>query len=644
MPWLRWFPPKEWCWVLNIDIATIVRYARNLGVSLVLVACPVVMAQDPPETALPDVRLVIDISGSMKQNDPDNLRQPAVELLLQLLPGEARAGIWTFGGQVNMLVPHKPVTQEWRREAARLATGIQSVGLHTNIGGALEKAAYDVDRVNSRYRTSIILLTDGMVDIDDQNPEVNDAERRRIVEQVLPDITRAGYRIHTIALSDNADRSLLDELSTATDGIAATAHSAEELMRIFLRAFDAAAPSEQVPLRNNRFVVDSSINEFTALIFREVRDESITLIGPDEKIYFSDSTSGDIKWYRADNYDLITVKNPLAGEWQIGGSQNSPASENRVTIISNLNLRVAPMPHNLAVGDQSELIFQLEEKGKTVTRAEFLSLLSVNAELELLDGETRRSVWKKNPLLDSPPADGIYTVPLPPFESDGLHTFTLLIDGKSFTRKYTHDFIIRPQIKSEPAVATEESPAVAEVFEPEPEREKPEITPPKVPNVAKVPKETVAEDSPEPAPGISAWLVYGMIALVNVAVFAGAFFAYRYIMNDGKKPVRGKNSDQSARDNNTPQDQDNDKAVVASGSDEKQKPDEAEDEDEEPPMDDLDSALDELSQLPEFADKKAASSKEDPDKESGTELDDLDLMSMDDKTRTSDNSDTDEKK
>ena len=55
---------------------------------------------------LPDVRLLIDISGSMRESDPANLRQPALELMLRLLPDGARAGVWTFGEQVNMPVPH----------------------------------------------------------------------------------------------------------------------------------------------------------------------------------------------------------------------------------------------------------------------------------------------------------------------------------------------------------------------------------------------------------------------------------------------------------------------------------------------------------------------------------------------------------
>src|SRR5690606_41124465 len=51
---------------------------------------------------------------SMKQNDPHNLRIPALNLLTQLLPDGHRAGVWTFGQQVNHLIPHGNVDTNWR--------------------------------------------------------------------------------------------------------------------------------------------------------------------------------------------------------------------------------------------------------------------------------------------------------------------------------------------------------------------------------------------------------------------------------------------------------------------------------------------------------------------------------------------------
>ena len=36
-----------------------------------------------------DVRVLVDMSGSMKKNDPDNLRIPAVQLMSNLLPPDS---------------------------------------------------------------------------------------------------------------------------------------------------------------------------------------------------------------------------------------------------------------------------------------------------------------------------------------------------------------------------------------------------------------------------------------------------------------------------------------------------------------------------------------------------------------------------
>ena len=87
-----------------------------------------------------DVRLIIDVSGSMKKNDPENLRVPAVNLLVKLLPDGANSGVWLFGHQVAPLVSHGSVNAGWKKNALKSAAGIHSRGLYTNIGAALEQA------------------------------------------------------------------------------------------------------------------------------------------------------------------------------------------------------------------------------------------------------------------------------------------------------------------------------------------------------------------------------------------------------------------------------------------------------------------------------------------------------------------------
>ncbi|WGO97201.1 vWA domain-containing protein [Saccharophagus degradans] len=393
-----------------------------------------------------DVRLVIDVSGSMKRNDPANLRQPAVDLLMQLLPEGSKAGVWTFGKWVNMLVPHQVVDEQWRSLGRAKASEINSVGLYTNIGEALEKAAYDLDAPSDEYAKHIILLTDGMVDIAKQ-PDKNTQEWRRIVDEVLPKLKAAGYTIHTVALSDNADNNLLKKLSLQTDGIASVAHTADDLMKIFLGTFDAAAPAEQVPLAGNQFVIDSSVEEFTALIFRKNPADLTELIGPDQAVYSAASQAADASWHRADNYDLITIKQPLEGEWGLSVDMDD---DSRVTVVSNLNLRVKAMANNVYIGHDQLLSLVLQEDGKTITRPEFLELMTITAKIMAGNNEEVLAEFWQNELTDGePPLDGRYLEDLPTFEKEGVYELTVVVDGKSFVREFKHSFSVRQPFNAE---------------------------------------------------------------------------------------------------------------------------------------------------------------------------------------------------
>ena len=104
---------------------------------------PFFSLQVPEKAPASDVRVIIDVSGSMKKNDPNNLRRPALDMLVNLLPEDGKAGVWTFGQWVNMLVKHRDIDAAWKAEAIKSLQRINSVAQFTNIGEALEKAAFD---------------------------------------------------------------------------------------------------------------------------------------------------------------------------------------------------------------------------------------------------------------------------------------------------------------------------------------------------------------------------------------------------------------------------------------------------------------------------------------------------------------------
>lgn len=407
------------CWNARSLIIALLMWFGGAGVMLA--------HADLPESDA-DVRLIVDISGSMKQTDPQNLRVPALKLLVNLLPDGANAGIWSFGQQVNMLVPFAPVDSNWRESALANADKINSVGLYTNIGAALEKATELSPRASN---ANIVLLTDGKVDID-KNARRNERERQRILSEVLPALQQKGFRLHTIALSGDADTELLQQLSQSSDGVSTLAESADELMSTFLQLFDQSVPATRLPLTDNRFLVDASVNEFTALIFRGADAAPTQLIKPDGSPESATRHSPNVKWYGADSYDLITVREPAAGQWQV---QADERPDNRVTVVSDLELRVEPISNNLVAGSALPLTFALYEKGAPIADPDFLSLLTARAEISRLD---KPGQWKVSLLDGRLPVDGVFRESIPRFETRGDYQLTLTVDGKTFAREYRH--------------------------------------------------------------------------------------------------------------------------------------------------------------------------------------------------------------
>lgn len=382
----------------------------------------------------PDVRLIIDVSGSMKKNDPSNLRRPAVELLVKLLPEGSQAGIWTFGSQVAPLVAHGRVNEGWREKALLAAGKINSIQQFTHIGQALEKVKPLAD---GEHVSHVILLTDGMVDID-KNNEINKQEWQRILQSVVPDYKARNIKIHTIALSPNADKVLMDRLALETGGSMKIAETSEALMPVFLSLFDQAVPIEQLPLKDNAFLTDSSIEEFTALIFKDADAEQTQLIGPAGTVYDKTTNDPDFSIYSTQEYDLITVRRPVEGEWKIK-AKLKPLS--RVTVVSDLSLVVDPIATRLTLGAPLTLRLKLTEEGKTIQRSEFLELLDITYNLNNTSDD--ELPWDGSLSDAGTPSDGIYSSRFGNIDQPGDYELAVKVDGKTFKRQSIHRFTIQ---------------------------------------------------------------------------------------------------------------------------------------------------------------------------------------------------------
>lgn len=393
-----------------------------------------------------DIRVLIDVSGSMKKNDPKNLRLPALRLLIGLLPADASTAVWNFGTKAEPLIPLGLADEKWKNNAQRASKKIHSRDLFTNIGPALEVAVADWDKRPSKLnQRSIILLTDGMIDIG-KDAAKNTQERTRILKKMLPEIEQTGASIHTIALSKNADHTFLQELSTKTDGAFEQTESAEQLERIFLRLFEKTTKPDSVPLVDNKFVVDESILELTLLVFKPQNARPTDVIEPDKKKYNKKNAPSYVKWQSEKNYDLITISQPKTGEWSIN-AQTDP--DNRVLVVTNLQIQTNHIPNNLFAGENLNITLFMSDNNKKITDDNFLQFISMSAAQKEPLANKKSSATKKRWFLhdnglrgDLKAHDGLYNVQIHKTLDIGKNQFTFQASTETLQRQINYSVMI----------------------------------------------------------------------------------------------------------------------------------------------------------------------------------------------------------
>lgn len=392
-------------------------------ISLLMFAGSVSSAISGTDTA-DEIHVLIDVSGSMKQNDPQNLRTDATQLLINLLPDKANVTLWLFAEKTTQLIHTDSVDDEWRKQAQKASNSIHSRGVYTHIEDAIQTVLQNGFAGNGNK--NLILLTDGMVDIS-KDIMVSADSRERILSEWIPRLRQQNIKVQTIALSGQADKELLEKLAFDSGGWIETAESAEQLQRLFLKMAQKVAPKDALPLNNNQFSIDSGIQEFSVLVFKKTGTPPTQLIMPDQQKIDKNTASKTISWLESAGYDLITVKQPMVGDWRIDAAIDP---DNQVMILTNLKLQLNELANFIGEKDKLPLKLHFTEQDQLITRNDFLSLVTI-----LVTVDQQQPV-KIEPLNNEP---GFFFHTLNA-QGEGKHNLTIVADGKTFKREIVRDF------------------------------------------------------------------------------------------------------------------------------------------------------------------------------------------------------------
>lgn len=398
-----------------------------------------------------EIQLLIDVSGSMKQNDRQNLRVDATQLLINLLPDKTNASFWLFAEKTTLLSHADAVEGNWRQQAIKVSKSIHSRGLFTNIEEAI-KTTLEKGFVGNGNK-NLIILTDGMVDIS-KDIMVSADSRERILSEWLPKLRERNIKVQTIGLSNEVDKELLERLAMESGGWHETAESADQLQRMFLKTAQKVAPKDTLPLTNNQFSIDSSIQEFSVLVFKKSGAAATQLIAPDHHKIAKNSAANNTSWLESTGYDLITAKHPMPGSWQIEAAVDP---DNQVMILTDLKMHLNELPNFIGEKQPFPLKLYFTEKNELIGRVDFLNLVSVSLSID-------KQAAVQVPALTT--EAGYFGHTLNELAS-GKHVLNIVADGKTFKREIRKEFeVIASPITVKPVIDNEHR-TVTLKFEPD---------------------------------------------------------------------------------------------------------------------------------------------------------------------------------
>ena len=293
-----------------------------------------------------DVVVLVDSSASMRLSDPEKVRQKAVSGFVNSLGPHDRIALAEFSDSARLLAPFKSPGS-----SPSLSSQIENLGdsgEFTDILAAINLGSKVLkESGRAGVRKVLVLLSDGQMDPSPQKYSSAEAADK-LLTIVVPELKAAGIVIHSIALSDEADRVLMSEIAARTDGVgwfaqdpSAIKDILRDLLLIAKRLTDGELFTKTLPIEED---------EEATIYVRKIAGAQVSIRSPSGISFKKGITleEGE-QWFENDEFALLTLKKPELGEWIVEGLRDP---DEFVEILRDLKATVR-WPSALFVGSRS---------------------------------------------------------------------------------------------------------------------------------------------------------------------------------------------------------------------------------------------------------------------------------------------------
>jgi len=253
------------------------------------------------------IGLIIDSSGSMEKNDPDDIRKKAAYLVADKMKDQ-NIKIFVVDFDDDAVWLNEDNWDEW--DIDRLKQSIRKIDSDggTNIGIGLTKMhELLVKNIGENVFGGILLFTDGI-------GEYNNEARY---------FAKLGIPVFTISFIGEENAVLLNDIARITGGEYIKAKDPSDIAYSFIRFINRIAGRMTIVSERNKinlgekktsaFSIDSYIEDILATCFWSGSKIEVEFISPNGKVYRASNKGED--WLVGCNYVMWHLDKPEKGEW-----------------------------------------------------------------------------------------------------------------------------------------------------------------------------------------------------------------------------------------------------------------------------------------------------------------------------------------
>jgi len=134
----------------------------------------------------------------------------------------------------------------------------------------------------------------------------------------------------------------------------------------------------QIPYFDNRFRLDAQLEQITMLFYRKAGSTPVILVRPDgSKVRVTDFDKTKVEWFDDVTFDMIKIKKPMPGPWQVIGEV---LSESQILIISDVKIEVDPLPDVILAGETLKVVGKLINGKLAINNPKFRDVVQLDVE------------------------------------------------------------------------------------------------------------------------------------------------------------------------------------------------------------------------------------------------------------------------